>query len=375
MKLPVALLAAAAATANAQLEVGQQFCVEGFVMDFFCINRGTLLDNPSVVSLEQPGLHSVHCLIDVNSCNTSPYEVLVDPNDSIGGGLYTRGWRLTPAAQALAIAEGISVGICTDCENTGDLEFGFRAVMDATITSLGDGEEIPIEIDATRVVVSVGVDDPCTSILKLPNILDTVDPADFALEGGGGLRPVHLAHASLMMVGWGLMLPSGVIIAKFLKHRPDGLWFRIHQPLQITGLIFTLTGWIIALVNFNVFGDKGYTNYYHGVMGCTVMAAGLFQPINAFLRPHPPSEGQEKSAFRLLWEITHKTLGWGTILLAVATISLGTTILPMVDDQKRYQLAYGIGCSGCLFLLIAYVCYDKANYKEPEETAPAKMEE
>jgi len=34
--------------------------VEGYIMDYFCIDRGTLLDNPSVRTLEGPGEHSVH---------------------------------------------------------------------------------------------------------------------------------------------------------------------------------------------------------------------------------------------------------------------------------------------------------------------------
>mmetsp|Transcript_69441 Transcript_69441/g.104770 ORF Transcript_69441/g.104770 Transcript_69441/m.104770 type:complete len:391 (-) Transcript_69441:64-1236(-) len=378
MKLLLLLLATASNikwTVNAQpppLEVGQSFCVEGFVMDFFCINRGTLLDNPSVVSLEEPERHSVHCLIDVASCNSSPYEVLVDPNDSIGGGLYTRGWRLTPATQALAIAEAQAVGICDDCQNTGDLEFGFRAVMDATIVDLGVPGETPITIDATQIVASVGVENPCWAFFGLPNVLDSVDPAEFAIAGGGGLRPVILAHGSLMMIAWGLLLPSGVIIAKFLKHRPDGLWFRIHKPLQITGLIIALTGWIIALVNFNVFGDKGYTNYYHGVMGCTVMTIGLLQPINAFFRPHAPEPGEETPLPRLLWEVLHKSMGWIAVLLAVGTISLGTTLLPMLEDQKRYQLTYGIGCGGALLILIIYIVVDKANFRGKEGHMPVR---
>jgi hypothetical protein len=34
--------------------------VEGFVMDTFCIERGTLLDKPDVVTLEGPDQHSFH---------------------------------------------------------------------------------------------------------------------------------------------------------------------------------------------------------------------------------------------------------------------------------------------------------------------------
>eukprot|EP00339_Tiarina_fusa_P018010 CAMPEP_0117050724 /NCGR_PEP_ID=MMETSP0472-20121206/35021_1 /TAXON_ID=693140 ORGANISM="Tiarina fusus, Strain LIS" /NCGR_SAMPLE_ID=MMETSP0472 /ASSEMBLY_ACC=CAM_ASM_000603 /LENGTH=390 /DNA_ID=CAMNT_0004764613 /DNA_START=101 /DNA_END=1273 /DNA_ORIENTATION=+ len=389
MKLqsPFHILAIVAYTANllasstdaAALEVGKKICVEGFVMDFFCINRGTLLDRPSVKTLEQPGVHSVHCLIDVGSCVNSPFEVLIDPPAAAGsssGGLYTRGWRMTQETQNMVIAEAKAVGRCSDCQNVGSLNQGFRAAFEATIVDLGT-DDIPATIEATRVVNSNDVADACSELIGMPNVLDTVDGSVFAIEGtGSNLRAKHLAHGSLMMIGWGLLLPSGAIIAKFLKHRPDGLWFRIHVPLQIFGLLLTVIGWIIALKNFDVFGDNGYNNYRHGIMGSTVMVAGLLQPLNAFLRPHPPSGGEEKSTLRLLWEIVHKSLGWGAILLAVATISLGTTILPMLDDQKTYQLAYGIGCGGCLLLLIVYVCVDRANYNEkpePEQAAPKEQ--
>jgi hypothetical protein len=33
---------------------------EGYVMDYYCIERGTLLDNPGVNTLEGPEQHSVH---------------------------------------------------------------------------------------------------------------------------------------------------------------------------------------------------------------------------------------------------------------------------------------------------------------------------
>lgn len=34
--------------------------VEGFVMDKFCVDLGTLLDKPDLISLQYPGEHSLH---------------------------------------------------------------------------------------------------------------------------------------------------------------------------------------------------------------------------------------------------------------------------------------------------------------------------
>ncbi len=61
-------------------------CFTGYVMDTFCLDRGTMLDNSKLRSLEYPDRHSVHCLVDVAVCRESGFEVLKDPDQE--GGLY-----------------------------------------------------------------------------------------------------------------------------------------------------------------------------------------------------------------------------------------------------------------------------------------------
>ena len=56
-----------------------EVCLTALVMDRYCIDRGTLLDRPRVKTLENPGAHSVHCLVDVGVCNSSPFELLTPP--------------------------------------------------------------------------------------------------------------------------------------------------------------------------------------------------------------------------------------------------------------------------------------------------------
>lgn len=38
--------------------------VEGYVMDQTCIELGNLIDNPSVKTLENPGVHSLHWYVE-----------------------------------------------------------------------------------------------------------------------------------------------------------------------------------------------------------------------------------------------------------------------------------------------------------------------
>jgi len=378
------LLATAMEVSDAALAVGDTICAEGFVMDFFCINRGTLLDNPSVRTLVDPGRHSVHCLVDVNSCVTSPFEILLDPKEE--GELFQRGWQLDEDSKQRAIAMAQSVGTCTTCdlENTplNAHEFGFRMAMTATIVDLNEDDSIPPTISVqdvqdTTAFVSENGESACSVFFGVRDVLEDEESAGSLLESiansdeqassGVSLRTIHFLHGSLMMASWGFLLPSGTLLAKFYKHRPDGLWFKLHRGIQMLGLLLAVIGWIIALVNFNVFLDVGFRNYQHGICGMVVMILGILQPLNALIRPHAPeSEAEAKSTKRVVWEIWHKSSGWMAVGLAIPTIVLGTLSLPSLDDQKSFQMGYGIACGCGLLGLVAYIFYDKKTYEQQQ---------
>jgi len=383
------LLAAFSPVADAALAVGDTICTEGFVMDFFCINRGTLLDNPSVQTLVGPEKHSVHCLIDVNSCVSSPFEILLNPTGN--STLYKRGWQLDDASKEKVITLAKSVGSCTDCDpNNNRLNAhvnGFRAAMTATITSLNEDLAIPPTISVTKMVDTTAYlsdgQSACVALLGVEDVEDNeeagailediVVQGDAPAQAGLSLRQIHFMHGILMMVAWGFLLPSGTLLAKFYKHRPDGLWFKLHRGIQTLGLLLALTGWIIALKNFNVFKDVGFHNYRHGICGMVVMILGILQPLNALIRPHAPEGDEEKTTTRFLWEIWHKSSGWIAVLLAVPTIVLGTLSLPLLNDQAKFQVGYAASCIGGLLVLVAYIFYDKKAYEE--EIAEKKAEQ
>jgi len=361
------------------LEVGDTICTEGFVMDFFCINRGTLLDRSDIVSLEGPEEHSLHCLLDVNSCINarSPYEVLVDPPE--GEIIHARGWRMTESSKEKMIEMGRSVGICSTCTGAGNLLKGFRAVFTATILNLNvEDRFMPPSIEIVRLKNSNSLgENPCKTEFNMTDVLDTMNSTQkeslFSSQVDNSLRVMHLAHGSMMLIGWGFLLPAGTIIARFFKHRPNGLWFKIHRACQMTGLLFATIGWIIALTNFSVFGDKGFNNYRHGIMGMVTMVMGLLQPLNAFFRPHNPEDGENKSSTRLIWEIYHRGAGWATVLLAAGTVFLGTTILPKNNDSKAFLFAY-LGCLAILLLCFALIKKDKHAFLSQSRKTVCQLE-
>lgn len=139
---PVVYFNDASTAEQVSVQVGDLVTVTGFIVDNFCIAQGFFLDAPDIKPLERPDLHTIHCLIDVPQCNSSTYEVLLDPATGADPPMYARGFALDEASKALVIAQAKEVGICDLCNGPGDWTRGFRATLMGTVTAV-DGE-LPI---------------------------------------------------------------------------------------------------------------------------------------------------------------------------------------------------------------------------------------
>jgi hypothetical protein len=121
--------------------VGDEVCAEGIAMDDFCIQRGTLFDIPTIVTLEGPEQHSVKCLMDVPDCVAGAYEILLPPE--IDGTNWTRGYRLDNETKAGLFAVAMEYGVCGNCEGSGIIEKGLTVVVQGEVVAAADGETPP----------------------------------------------------------------------------------------------------------------------------------------------------------------------------------------------------------------------------------------
>jgi hypothetical protein len=101
-----------------------------------------------------------------------------------------------------------------------------------------------------------------------------------------------VAHATLMVLGWGAMIPTGVVTARFFKARKKGrrpdCWFQMHRSVQVVGLLLAIGG-LIAVSTTNagqhVFdrpSDPNAKSFLedpkgHGILGMVVMVLGIQQ--------------------------------------------------------------------------------------------------
>lgn len=146
-------------------------------------------------------------------------------------------------------------------------------------------------------------------------------------------------HARLMVASWGILVPLGILCARFLKLWPGQDWPReldhpgwwhLHRAVQYSAGLLMLGGlWLV--VSRPGIGAAGP----HGLMGWATLALGAGQFLSAWLRgskggpTKPASDGSwhgdhyDMTRRRLIFEYWHKFLGYLAAGLAIAAILSG----------------------------------------------------
>eukprot|EP00462_Mataza_sp_D1_P007373 CAMPEP_0175123458 /NCGR_PEP_ID=MMETSP0087-20121206/2257_1 /TAXON_ID=136419 /ORGANISM="Unknown Unknown, Strain D1" /LENGTH=742 /DNA_ID=CAMNT_0016405157 /DNA_START=24 /DNA_END=2252 /DNA_ORIENTATION=- len=126
------------------------------------------------------------------------------------------------------------------------------------------------------------------------------------------------AHATLMTLAWGVLLPAGLIIARF--YRAKGWWFKVHLACQAAGLLLSFVGFCIAVGGFATGTYKG-----HAFFGWLLMLVGLGQAIGGKLRPGF-KDGNAKGSQRRKWETWHRRVGRVTVGVGFLQLFIGVDI-------------------------------------------------
>lgn len=131
------------------------------------------------------------------------------------------------------------------------------------------------------------------------------------------------AHGALMGLAWGVLIPLGVLVARFGR-LSDPLWFRVHRALNSAGVLLGTLGFVISMlmVSAGRFLAAG-----HSFIGVAVTLLGLAQPIGAMCRPHAPDKGALASKARRRWELSHKWGGRLAVVLGLVNPFIGLTYL------------------------------------------------
>ncbi|KAL1558444.1 cytochrome b561, DM13 and DOMON domain-containing protein [Salvia divinorum] len=158
-------------------------------------------------------------------------------------------------------------------------------------------------------------------------------------EAEEDLRPVLAVHGFMMFLAWGILLPGGILAARYLKHVKDDSWFKIHVYMQYSGLAIVFLGFLFAVAEL-----RGLTlQSAHVKFGMLAILLAIAQPINAYLRPKKPVVGEETSSHRLIWEYTHVIIGRCGILVGVAALISGMKHLgERYGDENANGLSWAL---------------------------------
>lgn len=188
------------------------------------------------------------------------------------------------------------------------------------------------------------------------------------------IDPQVFWHARLMVLAWGVCLPLGVLVARYLKVTPHQDWPRVldnkfwwhgHRALQYTGVLAMSIG--LGLVWRASDAPVISVTGLHRWLGWMVLVLGWSQMLGGILRgskggptaPQMAGDHYDMSRWRVVFEHLHKTLGWVALILAVAVIVLGL----ITADAPRWMLGallawWAVLLAGAAWLQARGCCID-----------------
>lgn len=150
----------------------------------------------------------------------------------------------------------------------------------------------------------------------------------------------HQTHGVLNAVSWGILMPLGALIARYLKVFPsaDPAWFYLHVTCQISAYIIGVAGWATGLQLGTQ--SPGIQHTAHRTIGILLFCLATVQAFALLLRP------KRDHKYRLYWNIYHHSFGYSILVLSIVNIFKGFDIL---NPDKQWERAYigiivGIAC-------------------------------
>jgi hypothetical protein len=121
-------------------------------------------------------------------------------------------------------------------------------------------------------------------------------------------------HGILNILGWGIFIPIGVIIARYFRHL-DPMWYYSHTIIQTIGFIVGFSGIICGFVLNNHINPNDINT--HRALGIFILLLGCLQVVAFIARPKKDTKS------RKYWNWYHFTVGRVLIFLAAINIFYG----------------------------------------------------
>ncbi|XP_029129022.1 cytochrome b561 and DOMON domain-containing protein At4g12980-like [Cajanus cajan] len=130
-------------------------------------------------------------------------------------------------------------------------------------------------------------------------------------------RHFQNVYRILILIGWGTLLPIGVIIARYLRNFPVlyDVWFKCHLVCQTLGYILGTMGWCMWLGLGN--SSKHFVSKTQSILSIIAFTFINVQMLATFMRLN------KEAGYCKCWNICHHLLGYAIIGIVIANISVG----------------------------------------------------
>lgn len=171
---------------------------------------------------------------------------------------------------------------------------------------------------------------------NMHNDISTVPTLIHLLSGKANvedLQPVLAVHGFMMFIAWGLLLPGGVLGARYLKHLDNNGWFEIHMYSQLSAIVVMLLGLLFAV------GELHGFNFRTGHMrvGMLSILLVLLQGVNGYLRPKNALPGESQRPQRVVWQYIHRYAGRTALVLGFLSLVTGISQLARRDGVEHMK--------------------------------------
>lgn len=166
-----------------------------------------------------------------------------------------------------------------------------------------------------------------------------------------GLIEMRKSHGIVGIIGWGLILPVGAIIARYFRHK-DPLWFYLHSVIQFVGFAFGLG---TVLLGLQLYKNMHVHIPAHRGIGIFVLVLSILQILAFFLRP------DKDSKYRTVWNLYHSWFGRMALFFAGLNIVLG---MRNAGAGNNWKIGYGFLLS---IILVAVIVLEVLAYLKRSE--------
>jgi len=244
---------------------------------------------------------------------------------------------------------------------------------------LNEAGEVPIVVGANTFIAAYGFDNELFIHERRDSFAVDLVAGEVELVETRK-KALWKAHGICAALAWGYASPMAIGAAILRYWLPNGLWFKVHQALNMSVAVLTVLafGFAVAAINAEGLSHFSASPSPHRLVGLVVFLLLIAQTAGGIFRPHTPEKGETKTSTRSAWEIGHRVFGIVLLLMAWFQIASGIKIYQTLFVESAGTNLFGIfwGSIGAIVsIVVAGRIFAYLAEKKVPETSEAPASE